>query len=623
MRSVMAAPSLPARVVAPDRRYRDRVTEPRRRSRLPLVLGAIAVVILVWAVAVAIQVSSMTTSVTDGVAHVDEARAGTDDLMSLVGAVSAPGDGPGQEDQVVDAAAQLDEAVVNFTAALDTAEGAVLAPVRVLPVLGRQLRTTTTLLRSAVEVGTDTSTAIGDLRDIAGRPAETPQDRLAAVRASQQVLDDLGAALSDPDLGRGTALIGPVRDARDRFARQVEQTRATVESASISLAGVGQLLEGPSTYLVLAANNAEMRSGSGMFLQVGTVGITDGSFQLSDFVPAQDLFLDQPGSTLDPDMAARWGSLVPDQEWRNLNLSPRFDESARMAADMWAASGRGAVDGVMSIDVVAVQRLLELTGPVEVPTEDGPVTFDADNVRKKLLREQYRQFDDRGDRRDQLGVVASAVFDAFNQRPIPAADLVGLIDRNGAERHLMLWSNDPTQEAAWTELGVSGVLPDDALMVSLVNRGGTKLDPYMELDATLEATDVGDHRRVTVTVELDNTAPEFLPRYVEGPYDGIDAVAGEYIGIVSLTVPKAATNPETSTDGFAVVGDDGPTRVIGGNIAVPRGERRQVTISFDLPSDWETVSVTSAARVPATRWTAGTRTWTERRPRTVTLDSLE
>lgn len=594
------------------------MTEDHRRSRRPLVLGLIALVLVVWLVAVAIQLSAVANEVADGAAHIETARGGTEDLMSLVGAISSNTD-----DETVDAGTQLASAVDDFAAARSSMDSPVLAPIKVLPVLGRQMRATTLLLDAAVQVGTDTATAIDQLQEIAGEPAATPEDRVDAVRASQEVLDHLSKAIADPAVGSGRALIGPVRDAHERFVDQLTQTRATVDSATISLAGVGNLLQGPSTYLVLAANNAEMRSGSGMYLQVGTVTITDGAFQLSDFVPAQELFLDQPGSTLDPEMAARWGSLVPNQEWRNLNLSPRFDESARMATEMWAASGRGAVDGVMAIDVVALQRLLTLTGPVEVTTSSGSTTFDADNVRNQLLRKQYQDFDDRGERRDLLGDVARSVFDAFNQRPIPAAQLVGLIDQNGAERHLLLWSDDPTQEAAWQELGVSGVLPADAVMLSLINRGGTKLDPYMELHATMTATEDRDHRRVTVTVDLDNTAPDGLPRYVQGPYDGIEAVAGEYIGILSLTVPAAATQPTTSADGFAVVGDDGPTRVIGANVAVPRGEQRQVTISFDLPDDWDTVQVTSGARVPATRWTAGTLNWTERRPRTVALDSLE
>jgi len=614
----MAGESLPAGVDVADPRYRDRVSEPRRRSRLPLLLGAVAVIVVGWVVAAGIQVSSMATDVDDGAAYVDEARKGTDDLMSLVGAI-----GVDSTDEAVDAREQLDAGVAEFDAALDTAGGPVLMPVRWMPVLGRQLRTTTTLLDTAITLGADTSDAIGELQQIAGRSASTPQDRLSAVRASQDVLGGLGRSLEDPDLGSGTALLGPVRDARARFSDQLAQTRATVNSAEISLAGVGDLLQGPSTYLVLAANNAEMRSGSGMFLQVGSMTISDGSFDLSEFTTAQELFLDQPGSELDPEIAARWGTLVPNQEWRNLNLSPRFDESARMAADMWAASGRGPVDGVMSVDVVAVQALLELTGPVEVATDDGPLTVDADNVRNKLLRQQYEDFDDRGERRDQLGLVAAAVFDAFNQRPIPAADLVGLIDLNGAERHLMLWSNEPAQQAAWEELGVSGVLPEDALMVSLINRGGTKLDPYMDLRATLQASDEGDRRRVTVVVDIDNTSPESLPRYVQGPYEGSGAVAGEYVGILALSVPAAATELATSTDGFAVVGEDGPTQVVGANVAVPRGEQRQVTFSFELPEEWEKVQVTSGARVPATRWTAGSRDWTERRPRTVALESLD
>lgn len=586
-----------------------------------MVLSVLGIAVAVWVVLAALQVASIAGDVEAGLADVERAQAGTDDLMSLVGAVS--GDGADDAAAEVDAVESLDLAVADFDAALATSRGVVLAPARVLPVLGRQLRAATAMLDSAVRVGDDTSRAIEELRSVAEGPTEAPSERLAAVQASQAVLAGLSESLAEVDLGPGTALIGPVRDARQQFEDQLEQTSATVDSAAIGLTGVSGLLEGPSTYLVLAANNAEMRAGSGMFLQVGTVTITDGSFTLSEFTPAQELFLEQPGSALDPDMAARWGSLVPNQEWRNLNLSPRFDESARMAAEMWAASGRGAVDGVMAIDVVAVQAMLELTGPVEVATDDGVVTVDADNIRQQLLRKQYEDFDDRGERRDLLGRVAAGVFDAFNQRPIPAADLVGLIDRSGAERHLLFWSDDADQQAAWEALGVSGVLPADALMLSLINRSGTKLDPYVELRAEITVAGGDRRRRVTVTVDLDNTAPEFLPRYVEGPYPGIDAVAGEYIGILALTVPAAATEPSTTADGFAVVGDDGPTRVIGVNVSVPRGEQRQVDISFDLPSEWDRVVVTSSARVPATRWTAGNKEWTERRPRTVVLSSLE
>ena len=43
---------------------------------------------------------------------------------------------------------------------------------------------------------------------------------------------------------------------------------------------VATILQGPQTYLVLAANNAEMRAGSGAFLDVGVATTSDGSVDL-------------------------------------------------------------------------------------------------------------------------------------------------------------------------------------------------------------------------------------------------------------------------------------------------------------------------------------------------------
>jgi hypothetical protein len=375
---------------------------------------------------------------------------------------------------------------------------------------------------------------------------------------------------------------------------------------------------------VLAANNAEMRAGSGMFLQAGVMTVDDGTFDLTEFERTRDLYLDEPGAEMDPDMAARWGTFEPNQEWRNLNLSPRFDESARMAADMWVASGHAPVDGVIAVDLVAVQRLLELTGPVEVIDDDGTTTtYSADTLIGQLAQDQYLGGQDQATRRDRLGGVVDAVFTAFNEGGVPAADLMELIDRAGAQRHLLMWSREPVQQDAWEALGVSGVLPENALMATLINRGANKLDPYMGVTAELTAAEQGDHWRVSVTVDLTNATPSGLPTFVAGPAEGIDAAAGEYVGIVSLTVPASATSPTTTGDGFVVLGDDGPTRVVGSNVRIPAGEERSITFEFDLPTAADVVEVYSSARIPPVVWTAGTETWDEGRPRTVALRSLD
>ena len=50
---------------------------------------------------------------------------------------------------------------------------------------------------------------------------------------------------------------------------------------------VADILQGPEHYLVLMGNNAEMRAGSGAFLEAGVLTTSDGELHLSDVVPTR------------------------------------------------------------------------------------------------------------------------------------------------------------------------------------------------------------------------------------------------------------------------------------------------------------------------------------------------
>jgi hypothetical protein len=573
--------------------------------------------VVLWLAACTALVLSARSSVERGVDALDDAGLMDGNPRALLLTDDAEG-------TAADTAAALDAATAEFDAASERLDNPLLAPVRLLPVLGRQLRSVETTVAAAAGMSTAATEAIEQLTVITDRATVTPEDRILTVRDTTAVLERMQRQIDALALGSPDALIGPVADARNRLIGQLELLRSTLDTGIVGLVGVADLLEGPNTYLVLAANNAEMRAGSGMYLQAGTVTITDGRFDLGEFVSTAELLGAAPGAEMDPDMAARWGLLEPNREWRNLNLSPRFDESARMAAQMWQASGRGEVDGVMSIDIVALQELLQLTGPVDVVGADGTMqTYDAGSVVEQLLRLQYAEFDDQDLRRQQLGDVVAAVFDAFNERGVPATDLVELIDRNGAQRHLLLWSDVPEQQEAWEALDVSGVLSTNAVMTSVLNNGANKLDPYLSVNSTLAARLRGDQWEVTVTVELTNTAPDFLSTFVAGPQPTVGTVFGEYRGTVALTVPAAATDATTTGDGFVAIGDDGPTRVIASTVSVQRGETATMTFSFRLPENWDVVQIVSSARVPTATWTIAGEQVNEGRPRNVALRSLD
>ncbi|MGB6058713.1 MAG: DUF4012 domain-containing protein, partial [Microthrixaceae bacterium] len=425
--------------------------------------------------------------------------------------------------------------------------------------------------------------------------------------------------------GPADGLIGPLASARNRFSEQYHEATTTLDDAIAGVKGTRAFLGGPEKYLVLAANNGEMRAGSGMFLQIGVMATSHGRFQLGAFTPTGDMFLPAPGARLDPTLEALWGPLTPTQEWRNLNLTPRFDESARMAKEMWKSSGRGEVDGAMAIDVVGLRKLLKVSGPIFVNDDSGQQSvISADNVLHVLLVEQYKSLTSAGqdERRAHLGDVAAAIFESFNNGNVPLADMLEAFTAIGRGRHLMMWSSDPIQQAGWVSLGLSGTLAENDVMLSVINRGGNKLDQFLEVTSELSSKTTDSTRHLVTSVTLTNTSPGGLPAYVEGPVAGLGLTAGDYLGYLSLTVPGGAGDP--SSTGAEIVGTaiDGPTKVIIIRVVVPRGQTKHIEVAFDLPTSWKTINVLPSARFPSVTWSAGSLKWNDGGDKELALDKL-
>ena len=490
-------------------------------------LGAVLALVVIWFGFAAIRLAGAAADAKDGTRSMQKAKRHTTgsltNFVESVGAADAP--------EVREVRKELAAATDSFEAASTAADSPLIAPLKVVPILGRQVRSVSKLSSAAADTTRATSTAFDQLVATAAGKSSTPQDRLATGQRTQQILDELSKQITDVDLGPKDGLVGPLADAYDRFDEQLVALRSSVDRALVGVTGVNQFLTGPSRYLVLASNNAEMRAGSGMYLQAGELSVTQGSFSMSELQPTALMKLRSPGTTLDPDVAALWDWLQPDREWRNINATPRFDQSARMAADMWAASGHEPVDGVLAMDVVGLQQLLQLVGPVQVTDADGTVTtIDADNALHQLLLQQYITAGSSENRRDWLSVVGQAVFSAMNERGYQPTDLLRVLQSSGRGRHLLIWSSDPVEQAGWEALGTSGTLAPDSMLLSVLNRSGNKLDQFIGVDADMTWTSPDDSatgtRRVSVRVTATNTAPDGLPRYVAGPYPGLDVVAG-------------------------------------------------------------------------------------------------
>ena len=514
----------------------------------------------------------------------------------------------------------MDQSRRSFELAHRRSSSPLLAPVRAMPVVGRQVHSFSQLTDAAsrvAAVATATAKAFGGIPDDAR--ATGPQ-RVAMLRRLADHAVGADVALGEVRLGARDGLVEPLRRRRSVLEQELASTRATLRTAADGLAGVAGVLEGPRRYLLLAANNAEMRAGSGMFLSIGTIQTGEGSVNMGPLRPSGELTLPGPGVTVEGDLDARWGWLRPGREWRNLATTPRFDVTAPLAARMWESLTGERVDGVLALDVPLLAAILGATGPVAVG--DGVVS--EETVFDDLLREQYQGLDVhdvQAARRERLGAIAAAVIGALQNGDYSPGPLVSGLARSSAGRHLLAWSSNPGDQETWERTGVDGSLGPTSLAVSILNRGGNKLDPFLDVEAAMDMRPAFDSTEVTVRLKVANHAPDGLSPYIAGPFPDSGVGEGEYLGIVAVNLPGPATDIALTVPAAGArltSGADGPTQVVAAPLVVARGQEVTVTVQFRLPASQTSIEVAPSARVPATRWEAGGTRWNDDAPKVVT-----
>jgi hypothetical protein len=174
------------------------------------------------------------------------------------------------------------------------------------------------------------------------------------------------------------------------------------------------------------------------------------------------------------------------------------------------------------------------------------------------------------------------------------------------------------EQRGWEAAGIAGDLTADSLFVSLLNRGGNKLDWFTPIDARVTTAPAAADRTTEVTVELtvENRTPTGEPRYVAGPPFGQRWAPGTYVGVLAVDVPGLAT--EVRIDGVepVVAGKDGRAQVVAIPIEVARGDRKVVTVRFRMPPGHRELVVEPSGRQPGITWHYGTKTWKDSALRT-------
>lgn len=273
-------------------------------------------------------------------------------------------------------------------------------------------------------------------------------------------LDAADAALAD---ARPTAT-GSLLDATDEMASAIARLRPVIDlydaaaEVTPSLLGWG----GERRYLVLAEDSAELRPGGGYTGTFGIVTFQNGNLTGHDFTDVNSLDL-KPGSPFVQPPDTLSNALLGDASWQlaDANWSPDWPTSAQDALRLYSnESGDTHIDGVIALTTYALDEILRVIGPVNVP-EFG-VTVSAGDVTMTTL-ENTRTPTGEANRQAFLNPLAATVLAKLEALPSeqwqPMADTVqGLANR----RLIMVWSADPAVERSLASGPLGGEIRQDS-----------------------------------------------------------------------------------------------------------------------------------------------------------------
>jgi hypothetical protein len=468
----------------------------------------------------------------------------------------------------LEAAAHFDAARDAFARAHDRLSGWWVKPVRVVPIVTQQSRALEELSGTGAQLaasGARTARA-ADVDSVRLTNGAVPIDRLRALEAPLlDAVADLRRAQARLDRIATTWLVPPVADKVDELHDKVRDAahdgRTGIEVVRIlpALLGAG---DAPRRYFVAFQTPAEQRANGGIIGSYAEIEFAGGRLELVTSGRANDLNRGgDPDRVLTgpADYVARYERFAPQATWQNVTMSPDLPSVASVIENLYPQSGGEPVDGVISVDPIALAAFLELTGPVEVDGIPFPLT--AKNAARFLLRDQYVDFADRSARIDALGAAIDAVIERLQTAPLPGpgriGEVLGPMVRQG---RLKLHSAHPAEQELLERLRATGALPavrGDFLGLVTQNAIGNKMDVFLRRSVRYELTlDETGRARGAVIVTLRNRAPAAgLPEYVIG-WGGTGpapAPTGTNRTYLSLYTPLALDPDRPATlDGAAV-----------------------------------------------------------------------
>ncbi|MET3511154.1 DUF4012 domain-containing protein [Plantibacter flavus] len=313
-------------------------------------------------------------------------------------------------------------------------------------------------------------------------PLQPIVDAQEDVRKADDALE--GAAKRVRTIDEGP-LISQVRGAVDQLRPVLTETADTVDAARRAIDLMPAMLgaDGPRTYLVMFQNPAEPRASGGNPGALALIGTDGGRISLLQQASTADFpRFPEPVLPLPTETAGIYGNITG-RFMQNVTLTPRFQLSAELASEMWFQRFGTRVDGVLSIDPVALGYLLNATGPIPLATGDQ---LTGDNAAALLLNEVYLRYPAPADQDAFFAAASGTVFERIASGGFDPAQLIAALAQAGTERRVLLWNASPSEQAILDGTTLTDLLPTEvqapgSFGVYINDATGSKMGYYLDV----------------------------------------------------------------------------------------------------------------------------------------------
>jgi|GEM_PF-1429624 len=353
-------------------------------------------------------------------------------------------------------------------------------------------------------------------------------------------------------------------------------------------------MDAPRRYLIVGQNNFELRATGGFMGSMGILTVDQGRITQLDYRSSYDWDNPKREKVQPPIPYVRYMRFGA---WfiRDANFSPDFPTSAQTIEMFWQLDGHEPVQGVIALDMYALQNVLQALGPVEVPGYG--VSVGGSNMLETIW-EGYRR--DPGFLPALSGAVAARLQQPGLFQPANLPALLQSLARSLEEKHILLYFDAADLQQAVVRAGWSGALrddPGDYLYVVDSDFSYAEVNRFIEQEIRYTATlDRGlKVQESTVTITYWNhfdrwSSAETREQFGGGCYDPAtrDLVhsPGCYGDYIRLAVPRGSRFVSAAgfDDGMEYQDEAGRT-IIAGYVRVLPGDQRTVSITYIPPAN--------------------------------------